>query len=163
MPFLTGKEIEHIATAINNGAIAADGHFTRKCAELLADRFSILKVLMTPSCTAALEMAAMLCDLKPADEVIMPSFTFVSTANAVVRCGAKPVFADIRPETLNIDEGLIEERITANTRAIFVVHYAGVSCEMDRIMAIAEKHKLIVVEDAAQGVKRPATAERSDR
>jgi dTDP-4-amino-4,6-dideoxygalactose transaminase len=109
-------------------------------------------VLMTPSCTAALEMAAMLCDLKPGDEVIMPPFTFVSTANAVVRCGAKPVFVDIRPDTLNIDERLIEERITANTRAIFVVHYAGVSCEMDRIMAIADKHRLVVVEDAAQGV-----------
>lgn len=150
-PFLTGKEIEHIAQAINNG-IAADGLFTRKCAELLADRFSISRVLMTPSCTAALEMAAMLCSLKPGDEVIMPSFTFVSTANAVVRCGAKPVFVDIRPDTLNIDERLIEERITANTRAIFVVHYAGVSCEMDTVMAIAAKHSLIVVEDAAQGV-----------
>lgn len=151
-PFLTGNEIEHIANAINSGGIAADGFFTRKCAEFLADRFSILKVLMTPSCTAALEMAAMLCSLKPGDEVIMPSFTFVSTANAVVRCGARPVFVDIRPDTLNIDERLIEERITANTRAIFVVHYAGVSCEMDRVMAIAEKHRLIVVEDAAQGV-----------
>ena len=151
-PFLTGKEIEHIANAINSSGIAADGIFTRKCAELLADRFSILKVLMTPSCTAALEMAAMLCALKPGDEVIMPSFTFVSTANAVVRCGAKPVFVDIRSDTLNIDEQLIEERITANTRAIFVVHYAGVSCEMDQVMAIAEKHNLIVVEDAAQGV-----------
>jgi dTDP-4-amino-4,6-dideoxygalactose transaminase len=151
-PFLTGKEIEHIASAINNSGIAADGYFTRRCAELLADRFSIIKVLMTPSCTAALEMAAILCDLKPGDEVIMPSFTFVSTANAVVRCGAKPAFADIRPDTLNIDERLIEQRITANTRAIFVVHYAGVSCEMDKIMAIADKHELIVVEDAAQGV-----------
>jgi dTDP-4-amino-4,6-dideoxygalactose transaminase len=151
-PFLTGNEIEYISSAINNGAIAADGYFTRKCAELLADRFSIPKVLMTPSCTAALEIAAMLCDLKPGDEVIMPSFTFVSTANAVVRCGAKPVFVDVRPDTLNIDESLIEERITANTRAVFVVHYAGVSCDMDRIMAIAEKHRLVVVEDAAQGV-----------
>ena len=109
-PFLTGKEIENIATAINNGEIAADGYFTRGCAELLADHFSILKVLMTPSCTAALEIAAMLCDLKPGDEVIMPSFTFVSTANAVVRCGAKPVFVDIRPDTLNIDERMIDER-----------------------------------------------------
>ena len=151
-PFITGKEIEYIESAISNGGIAADGYFTRRCAELMADRFSILKVLMTSSCTAALEMAAMLCDLKPGDEVIMPSFTFVSTANAVVRAGAKPVFADIRPDTLNIDERLIEERITANTRSIFVVHYAGVSCEMDRIMAIAQKHSLVVVEDAAQGV-----------
>lgn len=151
-PFITGKEIEYIASAINNDAIAADGYFTRLCAELLADRFSIPKVLMTPSCTAALEMAAMLCDLKPGDEVIMPSFTFVSTANAVVRCGARPVFVDIRPDTLNIDERLIEEKITANTKSIFVVHYAGVSCEMDPIMATAQKHGLIVVEDAAQGV-----------
>jgi dTDP-4-amino-4,6-dideoxygalactose transaminase len=151
-PFITGKEIEHIANAINNSGIAGDGCFTRNCAELLADRFSILKVLMTPSCTAALEMAAMLCALKPGDEVIMPSFTFVSTANAVVRCGAKPAFVDIRPDTLNINERLVEERITTNTRAIFVVHYAGVSCEMDQVMAIAEKHNLIVVEDAAQGV-----------
>jgi len=151
-PFITGKEIEYITSAISNRGIAADGYFTRRSAELLEDRFSILKVLMTPSCTAALEMAAMLCDLKPGDEVIMPSFTFVSTANAVVRCGANPVFVDIRPDTLNIDERLVEERITANTRAIFVVHYAGVSCEMDEIMAIAAKHKLVVVEDAAQGV-----------
>jgi dTDP-4-amino-4,6-dideoxygalactose transaminase len=151
-PFITGKEIEYIASAISNSGIGSDGHFTRRCAELLADRFSILKALMTPSCTAALEMAAMLCDLKPGDDVIMPSFTFVSTANAVVRAGAKPVFVDIRTDTLNIDERFIEERITANTRAIFVVHYAGVSCEMDRIMAIADQHKLIVVEDAAQGV-----------
>ena len=151
-PFITGKELEHIASAINNSGIAADGYFTRRCAELLADRFSIPKVLMTSSCTAALEMAAILCDLKPDDEVIMPSFTFVSTANAVVRCGAKPAFVDIRPDTLNIDERLIEQRITANTRAIFVVHYAGVSCEMNQISEIADKHELIVVEDAAQGV-----------
>jgi dTDP-4-amino-4,6-dideoxygalactose transaminase len=150
-PFITGREIEYITSAISNSGIAADGHFTRRCAELLADRFSIPKVLMTSSCTAALELA-MLCDLKPGDEVIMPSFTFVSTANAVVRSGAKPVFVDIRPDTLNIDEELIEERINPHTRAIFVVHYAGVSCDMDRAMAIAEKHKLIVVEDAAQGV-----------
>jgi dTDP-4-amino-4,6-dideoxygalactose transaminase len=151
-PFFTGKEIEYISAAIAGGGIAADGHFTRKCADLLADRFSILKVLMTSSCTAALEMAAILCDLKPSDEVIMPSFTFVSTANAVVRAGAKPVFVDIRADTLNIDERLIEDRITTNTKAIFVVHYAGVSCEMERIMAIAQKHNLVVVEDAAQGV-----------
>ena len=151
-PFITGKEIEYIASAISNGGIAADGYFTRRCAELLADRFSILKVLMASSCTAALEMAAILCDLKPGDEVIMPSFTFVSTANAVLRAGAKPVFADIRPDTLNIDERLIEERITASTRAIIAVHYAGVSCDMERIMAIALKHRLVVVEDAAQGV-----------
>jgi dTDP-4-amino-4,6-dideoxygalactose transaminase len=151
-PFITGKEIEYIAAAINNGNVAADGFFTRACASLLQDRFEILRVLMTPSCTSALELAAMLCDLKPGDEVIMPSFTFVSTANAVVRVGARPVFNDIRPDTLNIDESLIEQSINANTKAIFPVHYAGVSCDMDRIMEIAEKHELLVVEDAAQGV-----------
>ena len=151
-PFLTGKEIEYLTTAINTGGIAADGYFTRRCAELLADRFAIPKVLMTPSCTAALEMSAILCDLKPQDEVIMPSFTFVSTANAVLRSGARPVFVDIRSDTLNIDERLIEQQVTGNTRAIVVVHYAGVSCEMDEIMAIGERHGLTVIEDAAQGV-----------
>jgi dTDP-4-amino-4,6-dideoxygalactose transaminase len=151
-PFVTGKEIEYIANAIAGGNIAADGYFTRNSARLLEERFGILKVLMTPSCTAALEMAVMLCDIKPGDEVIMPSFTFVSTANAVVRAGAKPVFVDMRADTLNIDERLIEEKITPKTRAILPVHYAAVCCEMDRIMSIAEKHKLLVVEDAAQGV-----------
>lgn len=107
---------------------------------------------MTPSCTAALEMSAMLCDLGPGDEVILPSFTFVSTANAIIRVGARPVFVDIRPDTLNIDENLIEQAITDKTRAIFPVHYAGVACEMDAILATAKKRKLIVVEDAAQGV-----------
>lgn len=151
-PFITGKEIEYISAAISNSGIAADGYFTRRCAELLSERFSIPRVLMTSSCTSALEMAALLCDLNRGDEVIMPSFTFVSTANAVVRCGAKPVFVDIRAETLNIDERIIEASITSKTKAIFVVHYAGVSCEMDRINEIAETHGLVVVEDAAQGV-----------
>lgn len=151
-PFISGKEIDYIASAISNGNIAADGFFTRGCARLLEDRFAIPRVLMTPSCTSALELAAMLCDLEPGDEVIMPSFTFVSTANAVARAGAKPVFVDIRSDTLNIDEALIETSVNANTKAIFPVHYAGVSCDMDRIMEIAEKHKLLVVEDAAQGV-----------
>ena len=151
-PFITGKEIEYISAAIFNSGIAADGYFTRRCSELIADRFSIPKVLMTSSCTSALEIAAMLCNLKSGDEVIMPSFTFVSTANAVVRCGAKPVFIDIRADTLNLDEELIESGLTAKTKAIFVVHYAGVSCEMDRINQIARKRGLIVVEDAAQGV-----------
>lgn len=151
-PFITGNEIEYISSAISSGEIAADGRFTRRCAELLEDRFSILKVLMTPSCTAALEMAATLCELKPGDQVIMPSFTFVSAANAVVLAGATPVFVDIRPDTLNIDERLIEQSITPKTKAIFPVHYAGVSCAMDRIMTIAKAHKLLVVEDAAQGV-----------
>src|SRR5262249_26607491 len=132
--------------------IAADGPFTRKCARFLEERFGVRKALMTPSCTAALEMAAMLCDLGPRDEVIMPSYTFVSTANAVVGVGARPVFVEIRLDTLNLDETRIEQAITQRTRAIFPVHYAGVACEMDTILAIARRHKLRVVEDAAQGV-----------
>lgn len=151
-PFISGKEIQYIASAIADGKIGGDGHFTRSCARFIEDRFSIPKVLMTPSCTAALEMAATLCELKPGDEVIMPSFTFVSTANAVIRAGAKPVFVDIRPDTLNIDERFIEKAITPRTRSIFVVHYAGVACEMASLMELAQKHRLIVVEDAAQGV-----------
>lgn len=151
-PFITGKELEYIAQAISGDAIAADGYFTKKCAELLADRFSIKKVLMTPSCTSALEIAAMLCDLKPGDEVIMPSFTFVSTANAVMRSGASPVFVDVQSDTLNIDPDLIEPKITPKTKAVFAVHYAGVACDMDRIAAISKERNLIVVEDAAQGV-----------
>jgi dTDP-4-amino-4,6-dideoxygalactose transaminase len=151
-PFIAGKELYYIAQAVAFGNIGGDGHFTQKCSALLEERFGIHKVLMTPSCTAALEMAAMLCNLGPGDEVIMPSFTFVSTANAVVRLGAKPVFVDIRPDTLNIDDSLIEEAITDRTKAIFPVHYAGIGCEMDRIMAIARKYDLWVVEDAAQGV-----------
>jgi dTDP-4-amino-4,6-dideoxygalactose transaminase len=151
-PHITGKEIDYISRAIASGNLSADGYFTRGCASLLKDRFGLLKVLMTPSCTAALEMSAMLCDLEPGDEAILPSFTFVSTANAIARAGAKPVFVDIRPDTLNIDEGLIEAAVTSRTRAIFPVHYAGVSCEMGRIIAIAKKHGLMVVEDAAQGV-----------
>ncbi|HSB12134.1 MAG TPA: dTDP-4-amino-4,6-dideoxygalactose transaminase [Blastocatellia bacterium] len=151
-PFITGKEIEYIAGLIAGGNLGADGHFTRKCAQLLEERFGILKVLMTSSCTAALEMAVMLCDLKPGDEVIMPSFTFVSTANAVVRAGAKPVFVDIRADTLNIDESLIEQSITEKTRALLPVHYAGVGCEMEAINSLAERHGLAVIEDAAQGV-----------
>lgn len=151
-PFIVGKELHYVAQAVTLGNIAGDGYFTTKCAELMQERFSIRKVLLTPSCTAALEMAAMLCELQPGDEVIMPSYTFVSTANAFVREGAKPVFVDIRPDTLNVDEALIERAITGRTRVIVPVHYAGVGCEMDRIMAIAEDNNLIVVEDAAQGV-----------
>jgi dTDP-4-amino-4,6-dideoxygalactose transaminase len=151
-PFIAGKELYYIAQAVTMGNISGDGFFTRACSQLLEKRFGIHKVLLTPSCTAALEMAAMLCELGPGDEVIMPSYTFVSTANAVVRVGAKPVFVDIRPDTLNIDDGLIEEAITPKTKAIWPVHYAGVACEMDRIMTIAQKHGLRVVEDAAQGV-----------
>src|SRR5215813_11825353 len=137
-PFIVGKELDYIAEAIRSGKVASDGRFTRACAELLETRFGIRKVLLTPSCTAALEMATMLCDLKPGDEVILPSFTFVSTANAVVQRGARPVFVDIRPDTLNLDEALIEAAITSRTRAIFPVHYAGVGCEMDDIMRLAD-------------------------
>jgi dTDP-4-amino-4,6-dideoxygalactose transaminase len=151
-PFIAGKELYYIAQAVVLGNIAGDGHFTQKCCQLLAERFGIYKVLMTPSCTAALEMAAILCELGPGDEVILPSFTFVSTVNAVVRLGAKPIFIDIRPDTLNLDEKLIAGVITPNTKVIFPVHYAGVGCNMDQIMAIAEQHHLLVVEDAAQGV-----------
>lgn len=151
-PFIAGKELYYIAQAVTFGNISGDGHFTKACCGFLEQRFQIPKVLMTPSCTAALEMAAMLCDLQPGDEVIMPSYTFVSTANAFVREGARPVFVDIRPDTLNINEELIEAAITPRTRVICPVHYAGVACEMDRIMAIAEQHNLIVVEDAAQAV-----------
>ncbi|HWN97841.1 MAG TPA: dTDP-4-amino-4,6-dideoxygalactose transaminase [Blastocatellia bacterium] len=151
-PFITGKEAGYISQAISSGNIAADGPFTRACARLLEDQYGILRTLMTPSCTAALELAALLCDFAPGDEVIMPSFTFVSTANAVARAGAKPVFVDIRADTLNIDEQLIEAAITPRTRAIMPVHYAGVACEMDRIMALANTHRLIVIEDAAQAV-----------
>jgi len=151
-PFFTGKELPYIARAIISKNIAADGYFTHACSRLLEQRFGIHKVLMTPSCSAALEMTAMLCGLKPGDEVILPSFTFVSTANAVVRLGARPVFVDICPYTLNIDEELIEQVITPKTKAIFPVHYAGVSCEMDLITAIAKDYNLLVVEDAAQGV-----------
>ncbi len=151
-PYISGRELHYVAQAVTSGKIASDGVFTQRTSQLLERRFGIEKVLTIPSCTAALELSAMLCDLGPGDEVIMPSFTFVSTANAVVRTGARPVFVDIRPDTLNIDENLIEAAITPRTRAIFPVHYAGVACEMDRIMAIAEQHGLLVVEDAAQGV-----------
>ena len=151
-PFIAGKELYYIAQAVTFGNIGGDGHFTQQCARFLEQQFGISKVLLTPSCTAALEMAAMLCELGPGDEVILPSFTFVSTANAFVRLGARPVFVDIRPDTLNIDEKRIERAITPRTKAIFPVHYAGVSCEMERIAAIAREHGLLVVEDAAQGV-----------
>jgi dTDP-4-amino-4,6-dideoxygalactose transaminase len=151
-PFITGKELHYIEQAIAFGHLAGDGVFTRRCERLLEDSFDIHRVLMTPSCTAALEMAAMLCNLGPDDEVIVPSYTSVSTVNPLVLCGARPVFVDIRPDTLNIDESLIEPAITPQTKAIVPVHYAGVACEMDHIMSLAEKHGLIVVEDAAQGV-----------
>ena len=151
-PFIAGRELFYIAQAVTLGNIAGDGAFTQKCCRLLEDRFQIGHVLLTPSCTAALEMAAMLCDLGPGDEVILPTYTFVSTANAIVRLGARPVFVDSRPDTLNIDDALIEEAITPKTKAIIVVHYAGVGCEMDRILTIARQYGLKVIEDAAQGV-----------
>ena len=149
---VAGREAEYVQQVLRGNKIASDGYFTKACAKLMEERFGIHKVLMTPSCTAALEMSGLLCGLKPGDEVILPAFTFVSTANAIVLCGAKPVFVDIRPDTLNMDENLIEQAITARTKGIMPVHYGGVGCDMDRIMAIAEKHHLIVIEDAAQGV-----------
>ena len=151
-PFIVGKELYYIAQAVTLGNLAGDGYFTQQCSRLLEEQFRIKKVLATPSCTAALEMAAILCKLGPGDEVILPSYTFVSTANAIVRVGAKPVFVDIRADTLNIDEQKIEEAITRHTKAIVPVHYAGVGCEMDKIMEIARKNNLLVIEDAAQGV-----------
>jgi len=149
---IAGRETEYVQQVLRSNAIASDGQFTKACARLLEKQFGIGKVLMTPSCTAALEMSALLCGLMPGDEVILPAFTFVSTANPIVLCGATPVFVDIRPDTLNLNEALIERAITPRTKAIMVVHYGGVSCEMEKILAIAEKHNLIVIEDAAQGV-----------
>ncbi|MGN6711804.1 dTDP-4-amino-4,6-dideoxygalactose transaminase [Anaerocolumna jejuensis] len=152
VPPFTGKEIEYVTQAINSHKICGDGEFTKKCAFWLEERTGSSRVLMTTSCTHATEMAALLCDIKPGDEVIMPSYTFVSTANAFVLRGAKAVFVDIRPDTMNIDEKLIENAITKKTKAIVPMHYAGISCEMDTIMDIANRHSLLVIEDAAQGV-----------
>ncbi len=152
-PFIVGKELLYISQAvIQNSQLAGDGYFSRKCQGWLQDNLNCIKALLTHSCTGALEMAAILCDLKAGDEVIMPSFTFVSTANAFVLRGAVPVFIDIRPDTLNIDEKLIEQAITGQTKAIVAVHYAGTPCAMSQIMSIAEKHSLYVIEDAAQSL-----------
>jgi dTDP-4-amino-4,6-dideoxygalactose transaminase len=151
-PYMTGKELSYIAEAHFNGMLAGDGPFTKYCHSWLEANTGCVKALLTHSCTAALEMAALLANVGPGDEVIMPSFTFVSTANAFVLRGAVPVFVDIRPDTLNIDESLIEAAITPRTKVIVPVHYAGVSCEMDTIMAIARRHNLLVIEDAAQGI-----------
>lgn len=151
-PHMTGKELYYIAEAHFNGCLAGDGPFTKRCHGWLEARTGSSKALLTHSCTAALEMAALLLDIQPGDEIIMPSYTFVSTANAFVLRGGVPVFVDIREDTLNLDESLIEAAITPRTRAIAPVHYAGVACEMDTIMAIARRHGLKVVEDAAQGV-----------
>lgn len=150
-PFI-GDEITNIQKAIDSQKICGDGRFTKSCNIWMEEKFNANKVLLTTSCTHALEMAAILADIKPGDEVIMPSYTFVSTANAFVQRGATIVFVDIRPDTMNIDENLIEDAITDKTKAIVVVHYAGVSCEMDTITDIAKRHNLFVVEDAAQGV-----------
>lgn len=150
-PFI-GDEITNIQKAIDSQKICGDGRFTKSCNIWMEEKFNANKVLLTTSCTHALEMAAILADIKPGDEVIMPSYTFVSTADAFVQRGATIVFVDIRPDTMNIDENLIEDAITDKTKAIVVVHYAGVSCEMDTITDIAKRHNLFVVEDAAQGV-----------
>ena len=152
MPPYVGTENNYIKKAIENHKICGDGEFTKKCSAWIEEKTGNKKGLLTTSCTHALEMAALLLDIKPGDEVIMPSFTFVSTADAFVLRGAKAVFVDIRPDTMNINEELIEDAITDRTKAIVPVHYAGVACEMDRIMEIAAKHGLAVVEDAAQGV-----------
>jgi len=151
-PYMTGKELFYIAEAHFNHMLAGDGPFTQKCHRWLEERTGCSKALLTHSCTAALEMAALMMDIQSGDEIIMPSYTFVSTANAFVLRGGVPVFVDIREDTLNLDERLIEAAITARTKAIAPVHYAGVACEMDTIMAIAKRHNLKVVEDAAQGV-----------
>ena len=152
-PAIVGKELEYIKDAVDQGMLCGDGKYTKLCSQWMKERFHVNQVFLTTSCTHALEMAAFLCDIQPGDEVIMPSFTFVSTADAFVLRGAKIVFVDIRPDTMNLDEKLIEQAITEKTKAIVPVHYAGVACEMDAIMDIARRHHLKVVEDAAQGVE----------
>lgn len=152
VPPYVGKEKEYVSQAIDNHKICGDGEFTKKCSAWIEEKTGTEKALLTTSCTHATEMAALLCDIQPGDEIIMPSYTFVSTADAFVLRGAKVVFVDIRPDTMNIDEKKIEAAITKKTKAIVPVHYAGVSCEMDTIMDIARRHNLCVIEDAAQGV-----------
>ena len=151
-PPYIGKESEYVIDAVNKGHISGDGEYTKKCAKKLEELSRTKRALLTTSCTHATEMAALLSDIKPGDEVVMPSYTFVSTADAFVLRGAVPVFVDIRPDTMNIDETLIEDAITSKTRAIVPVHYAGVGCEMDTIMDIARRHNLTVIEDAAQAI-----------
>lgn len=152
IPPFTGKELDYMQQAIKNKKICGDGEFTKKCSRWMEEKFQANHVLLTTSCTHALEMAAVLTRVKPGDEVILPSYTFVSTADAFVQRGATLVFVDIRPETMNLDERLIEDAITEKTKVIVPVHYAGVGCAMDEIMEIAARHHLMVVEDAAQGV-----------
>ena len=151
-PYLTGKELDYMQESTKSGNIVGDAEYTNRCESLMEQTFNAKKILLTNSCTDALEMASLMIGLEPEDEVIVPSYTFVSTANAFVLRGAKPIFVDIREDTLNLDETKIEAKITDKTRAIFPVHYAGVACEMDAIMDIAKRHALFVVEDAAQGV-----------
>lgn len=151
-PYLTGRELSYISMAHLNGKLAGDGTFTKRCQSWLEGHGNTQRALLTHSCTAALEMAAILCDIGPGDEIIMPSYTFVSTANAFVARGATPVFVDIRPDTLNLDESKIEAAITERTKAIVPVHYSGVACDMDKIMSIAHAHGLYVIEDAAQAL-----------
>ena len=152
IPPFTGKEMDYIRQAVENQKICGDGPYTKKCSEWIEQKTGTAKCLLTTSCTHATELAALLADVKEGDEVIMPAYTFVSTADAFVLRGAKPVFVDIRPDTMNIDETLIEDAITPHTKAIVPVHYAGVACEMDTIMDIAKRHHLLVIEDAAQGI-----------
>ncbi|MGE5415534.1 MAG: dTDP-4-amino-4,6-dideoxygalactose transaminase [Acidobacteriota bacterium] len=151
-PCVTGKEMIYLEQAIAHQKLSGDGPFTHKCHDVLSGMLNGSRTLLTHSCTAALEMAALLCNIQPGDEIIMPSYTFVSTANAFVLRGARIVFVDIRPDTMNIDESLIEAAITERTRAIAPVHYAGVACEMDSILSLAQKHELYVIEDAAQAI-----------
>ena len=151
-PFIVGKELYYIAQAVLEGQLSGDGPYTKRCHAWFEEQLGVKHALLTHSCTAALEMGAILCDLRPGDEVIMPSFTFVSTASSVVLRGATPVFVDIRLDTLNIDEHLIEQAISDRTKAIIVVHYAGIPCAMNRIMKIAEQNSIFVIEDAAQGL-----------
>lgn len=152
VPPFTGKEMDYIRQAVENQKICGDGEFTKKCNRWIEERTGTAKCLLTTSCTHATELTALLADIKEGDEVIMPSYTFVSTADAFVLRGAKAVFVDIRPDTMNIDENLIEDAVTKKTKAIAVVHYAGVGCEMDKIMDIAKRYRLYVIEDAAQGI-----------
>ena len=151
-PFLTGNEVPYITKALEERHLVGNGSFTKECHKWLESHLRIHKALLTPSCTAALEMTALLLDIKPGDEIIMPSFTFVSTANPFVLRGAVPVFVDIRSDTLNIDEKKIEQAITKKTRAIVVVHYAGIACEMKEILKISKRHNLFLIEDAAHGI-----------
>lgn len=151
-PYISGRELSHLAESQRTGHLSGDGTFTRRCSAWLERQLQSPSALLTHSCTAALEMAAVLADIQPGDEIILPSYTFVSTANAFVLRGGVPVFVDIRPDTLNLDEQCIEASITARTRAIIPVHYAGIPCAMDTIMATARRHDLLVIEDAAQGI-----------